>query len=239
MDWIVMKGLEKDRTRRYDSAGALARDTERYLRDEPVAAGPPSTWYRLGKFARRHRWPLALAGVAAAALVVIAIGSLVAVLSLMQALGESERNRRRAESAEESSRQAAATAIDAEKEAEMRLYSSLFDQARAGRFSRRVGQRFQSLDAVDKAVRLTKNLGTLAEHRLELRNEAIAAAALPDVKVCKEWDGSLAGTYLDFDGNLERAMSGPMRPATSVSTASPTINRFTLFASRPGSPGRN
>ena len=68
LDWIVMKGLEKDRTRRYDSAGALARDTERYLRDEPVAAGPPSTWYRLGKLrdgidgrwrwrvSRRRRW---------------------------------------------------------------------------------------------------------------------------------------------------------------------------------------
>jgi serine/threonine protein kinase/tetratricopeptide (TPR) repeat protein len=54
LDWIVMKCLEKDRTRRYETANGLARDVERYLRDEPVEACPPSTGYRLRKFARRH-----------------------------------------------------------------------------------------------------------------------------------------------------------------------------------------
>jgi tetratricopeptide (TPR) repeat protein len=55
LDWIVMKALEKDRTRRYDGAGALARDVERYLQNEPVEACPPTRRYRLGKFLRRHR----------------------------------------------------------------------------------------------------------------------------------------------------------------------------------------
>jgi serine/threonine protein kinase/tetratricopeptide (TPR) repeat protein len=55
LDWIIMKALEKDRTRRYESAAALAADVERYLRDEPVNAGPPSKWYRWRKTARRHR----------------------------------------------------------------------------------------------------------------------------------------------------------------------------------------
>jgi WD40 repeat protein/serine/threonine protein kinase len=55
LDWIVMKCLEKDRNRRYESAGALARDVERYLHDEPVQACPPSPSYRLRKFARRHK----------------------------------------------------------------------------------------------------------------------------------------------------------------------------------------
>ena len=50
-----MKALEKDRTRRYEAASALARDIERYLQHEPVEAGPPSGRYRLGKFLRRHR----------------------------------------------------------------------------------------------------------------------------------------------------------------------------------------
>jgi eukaryotic-like serine/threonine-protein kinase len=54
IDWIVMKCLEKDRSRRYDSAGALARDVERFLQDEPVEACPPSRVYRLRKYARRH-----------------------------------------------------------------------------------------------------------------------------------------------------------------------------------------
>ncbi len=56
LDWIVMKSLEKDRARRYDSPQAIARDLERYLRDEPVEACPPTAAYRIGKFLRRYRW---------------------------------------------------------------------------------------------------------------------------------------------------------------------------------------
>jgi eukaryotic-like serine/threonine-protein kinase len=56
LDWIVMKSLEKDRARRYDSPQAIASDLERYLRDEPVDACPPSAWYRIRKFLRRYRW---------------------------------------------------------------------------------------------------------------------------------------------------------------------------------------
>ncbi len=62
LDWIVMKALEKDRNRRYDTANGLSRDVERYLRDEPVLACPPSAGYRLRKFARRNRAALGVAG---------------------------------------------------------------------------------------------------------------------------------------------------------------------------------
>jgi WD40 repeat protein/serine/threonine protein kinase len=55
LDWIVLRAMEKDRTRRYESAAAMAEDVEKYLRDEPVSAGPPSNLYRFGKFARRNR----------------------------------------------------------------------------------------------------------------------------------------------------------------------------------------
>lgn len=55
LDWIVMKALDKDRNRRYESASALAADVQRYLDDEPVQACPPSAWYRLRKFARRKK----------------------------------------------------------------------------------------------------------------------------------------------------------------------------------------
>jgi WD40 repeat protein len=61
VDWIVMKCLEKDRTRRYETASGLARDVDRHLLDEPVEACPPSTGYRLRKFARKHRTALAVA----------------------------------------------------------------------------------------------------------------------------------------------------------------------------------
>jgi serine/threonine protein kinase/tetratricopeptide (TPR) repeat protein len=69
LDWIVMKALEKDRNRRYDTANALVADLRRYLGHEPVEAGPPSTWYRLRKAARRNRTALVAAAVVATALV--------------------------------------------------------------------------------------------------------------------------------------------------------------------------
>ena len=70
LDWIAMKALEKDRTRRYETANAFAADVLRYLNDEPVEASPPSTAYRLRKFARKHRKP------------VIALASIMAILVL-------------------------------------------------------------------------------------------------------------------------------------------------------------
>ena len=63
LDWIVMKALEKDRTRRYETANGFAMDVQRYLADEPVLACPPSAGYRLRKFARRNRARLAMAAV--------------------------------------------------------------------------------------------------------------------------------------------------------------------------------
>jgi tetratricopeptide (TPR) repeat protein len=69
LDWIVMKALEKDRDRRYESASAFAADVQRYLNDEEVVACPPSAGYRLQKYCRRNRRGLGGAGVVAAALV--------------------------------------------------------------------------------------------------------------------------------------------------------------------------
>ena len=63
LDWIVMKCLEKDRTRRYEGASGLAQEIERHLNHEPVSAGAPSAMYRLRKFARRHRAAMAMAAV--------------------------------------------------------------------------------------------------------------------------------------------------------------------------------
>jgi len=68
LDWIVMKCLEKDRNRRYETANGFAMDVQRYLADEPVQACPPSAGYRLQKFVRRNRGP-----VLAAALVLFAV----------------------------------------------------------------------------------------------------------------------------------------------------------------------
>ncbi len=69
LDWIVMKSLDKDRARRYETANGLAMDIERHLRDEPVIARPPSALYRFRKLARRNKLACAAAGAVAAALI--------------------------------------------------------------------------------------------------------------------------------------------------------------------------
>jgi serine/threonine protein kinase/tetratricopeptide (TPR) repeat protein len=74
LDWIVMKALEKDRNRRYETASAFAADVQRYLKDEPVQACPPSVWYRFRKFGRRHKVGLAMAGLALSCLVLVGSG---------------------------------------------------------------------------------------------------------------------------------------------------------------------
>ncbi len=88
LDWIVLKTLEKDRSRRYETANELATDIQRHLEDEPVAAGPPSAGYRLRKFVRRHR-----TGVLSALLVVVVLltGLCLATAGFVQA--RRERNR--------------------------------------------------------------------------------------------------------------------------------------------------
>jgi serine/threonine protein kinase/cytochrome c-type biogenesis protein CcmH/NrfG len=75
LDWIVMKALDKDRSRRYETANDFAADVLRYLEDEPVSACPPSAAYRLRKFARRNKVVLATVSMVAAALVAGVIGT--------------------------------------------------------------------------------------------------------------------------------------------------------------------
>ena len=89
LDWIVMKCLEKDRSRRYESASALAADIDRYVAGEPVLAAPPSRAYRVGKFVGRHRGPVA-ACAAIALVLVVGVGATIIGTSV----GLAEANRR-------------------------------------------------------------------------------------------------------------------------------------------------
>ncbi len=82
LDWIVMKALEKDRDRRYQTASSLAADLRRHLKNEPVQAGPPGAAYRLRKFVARYKVPVMVGGLVAAALV---IGLSFALFGLFQA----------------------------------------------------------------------------------------------------------------------------------------------------------
>ena len=90
LDWIVMKSLEKDRTRRYPTPMDLAEDVRRHLRNEPVEASPPSTVYRLKKLVRRNRVAVAAATLVLAALILGIIGTSV---GLVQARREADTSR--------------------------------------------------------------------------------------------------------------------------------------------------
>ncbi len=86
--WVVMKALERERERRYQSANALADDLERYLRDEPLDAGPPSALYRANKFVSRNRGGVLAAGAVLVALLAAVIGTTAGLLRSLRAEGQ-------------------------------------------------------------------------------------------------------------------------------------------------------
>jgi tetratricopeptide (TPR) repeat protein len=105
LDWIVMKALEKDRNRRYETASALAADVQHYLKDEAVAACPPSSVYRLRKFARRNRGSLLAAALVFLALVGGIIGTTVGMLRAQRAKEAEAEQRRIAQDNEKSAKE--------------------------------------------------------------------------------------------------------------------------------------
>jgi serine/threonine protein kinase/WD40 repeat protein len=165
LDWIVMKALEKDRNRRYETANSLARDVQRYLADEPVLACPPSAGYRLKKFVRRNKGLVLAATFVFLALLGGIVGPTWGMITAEGALKEKET--------------ALTSAQQSERDAKDSLGLSLYEQARARRFSRQPGQRLDSLDALAKAARIRPDE--------RLRDEAIAAMALPDVRLGPPW----------------------------------------------------
>lgn len=112
LDWVVMKCLEKDRVRRYETANALSMELGRYLSEEPVLAGPPSLSYRVRKFVQRNRWQVAAVG---ALLGALALGVAGSTAGLVWALNE----RSKAKEAEVEQR------LSAEAEAEARVAADL------------------------------------------------------------------------------------------------------------------
>src|SRR5262249_1557167 len=94
LDRIVMKCLEKDRNRRYETANGLAHDIENYLHDEPGLAGPPSAGYRLRKFVRRNKGPVLAASLVILALVGGVIGTTIGLIRADNArMAEAEQRR--------------------------------------------------------------------------------------------------------------------------------------------------
>jgi serine/threonine protein kinase/Flp pilus assembly protein TadD len=100
LDWIVMKALEKDRNRRYETANAFAADVERYLRDEPVLAYPPSAWYRFRKLVQRNMGACIAASAVGLLLVLTVITLVVSNARIRQEQSRTRDEKDRAEKAQ-------------------------------------------------------------------------------------------------------------------------------------------
>lgn len=191
LDWIVMKTLEKDRNRRYESAGALANEVQRYLNDEPVLACPPTVGYRLKKIARRHKAALATAAIVFAALAVgmgVAVWqAVVATEAKQQALDSAAAEKKAKIAAEEKEVEAQAVISFLEK----RVFSTTRPEGRAGGLGYDVSMRrvieaavpfvqdgFKDQPLVEARLRMVlgHSFGTLGEAKKSADQFAIARA---------------------------------------------------------------
>jgi serine/threonine protein kinase/WD40 repeat protein/tetratricopeptide (TPR) repeat protein len=210
LDWIVMKALDKDRNRRYETASAFAADVQRYLHHEPVLACPPTLGYRLRKIVQRNKGPVLAASLVVLALVGGIIGTTwgliratharqEAVAAQQQAVGQA----RQKERALKDKGAALTAAQKSKRHADERLFESYVAQARANRLSRRPGQRFETLAVLNRATRLAHRLKLPGRKFRDLRNAVIATLAMPDLHLAGPWNPFPAdGGSFDFDEAL-------------------------------------
>ena len=194
LETIVHKAIEKDAAHRYARAAELAEDLRCFLEDRPIGARRVSSTERLTRWARRNpglaSLGTALAGMLALVVVVIVLSDL--------------RLRREHEASVTSFQRAKL----AEGEALGKLRDSYVANARASRRSRFAGRRFDGLQAIRAAAALDEP----GDRRLELRNEAIACLALPDLRPGRSWEDGSHGIYsgVDFDPTTGRMACGTL-----------------------------
>ncbi len=172
LDWIVMKTLEKDRTRRYETANGLAVDIERHLSDEPVSAGPPSVRYRMHKFVRRHKTGVASGLLALTAIVIGLVVSTTMYFRAEQAREKEASARLMAEQARQKEAAARTEAVAARDVAERAESISQQQRLRA--------QRLLARSQIERGINLLNegdNVGLL--YLLDARQ---TADKIPDIR---------------------------------------------------------
>ncbi len=181
LDWIVMKCLEKDRSRRYDTANGLAADILRHLNDEPVAAGPPSASYKLRKFVKRNRSHVIASGVIATILVAGIVGTSTGMVWALSERGRADREATRANKSAAAEAQARERAEANEQKALEEAERAERELARATEIKRLITEMLQSVDPAEAQgadTALLKGILDDASERLskhEITDELIAA----------------------------------------------------------------
>jgi WD40 repeat protein/serine/threonine protein kinase/tetratricopeptide (TPR) repeat protein len=170
LDWIVIKALEKDRGRRYETANGLARDIQHYLADEPVEACPPSAGYRLRKFARKNRSFLITAGAFVLLLASAALASTWEAIRATEAEKTAREAQTLAQQSETTARQAQEVAQTERQQAVTNLYHARVEEAAAVRRARGMGYRAKVFNRLQQALQLD----TPEKDRDRLRQEAVA-----------------------------------------------------------------
>src|SRR5439155_782510 len=194
---------------------------KRFVEDRPILARRASRRERLWRWCRRNPTLATLTACVAVLLVAVSVVSSVSALWLGKEL-------RRAEKAEQAEK-------DARRDARDKLCRSYRAEANARRLSGRPGQRFESLEAMRKAVALARDLELPAERFAEFRDCAIACLALPDVEVVKEWNGYPGGSdWVDFDPALAHYARSDLRGNVSIRRVADDAE----IASLPGSGNR-
>lgn len=200
LDWIVMKALEKERNRRYETATGLAADVDRYLKNEPVLACPPTAGYRLWKFTRQYKRAVMTASLVVCVLVLGIIGTTWGMFRANAAETDAVREGIKKSEALGDRETALTTARQSKRVADEQLFESYLAQAHANRLTRRSGQRFQTLEVLKNANRMAHELGLPQSRFHELRDAVAATLALPDIyPTGLQVPGPTDGYGFDFD----------------------------------------
>jgi serine/threonine protein kinase len=169
LDWIVMRCLEKDRTRRYETANGLARDVEHYLKDEPVEACPPTAGYKLRKFARKNKKLLVTATAFVALLVMGVAGSAWQAVRATQAevMAVAERDEKEQARQAEAEQRAAALRSEQVAQQERDQAQRQRDEAQQQRDEvKALNEKLQAKEALLQRMLYTADMN-LAQHALE------------------------------------------------------------------------
>jgi eukaryotic-like serine/threonine-protein kinase len=170
LDWIVMKCLDKDRERRYETTNGLAADIQRYLTNEPITARPPTVTYRFRKALRRNRLAFTTSALVALSLVAGAGLSTWQAIRATRAEREQTSLREQADQSTRTAEQAQANEAKEHQASVVRLYDSLLREMQSTRQARRVGYRARVFSLLKQACALKVPQRNLTD----LRSEAIA-----------------------------------------------------------------